>query len=94
MNKQGLLKSAFTLLFILLCSGWVYAQQPIRVACIGNSITYGSTGQHIYFKSMKEFLDNAWSGFVAEDDKITSYSLADPIDNYGGGLLVDINHAK
>lgn len=53
-------------------------------------------GQHIYYHSMKELLDNAWSGFVAEDDKITSYTMAHPIDkdNYGRGVLVEINHAK
>jgi sialidase-1 len=32
-------------------------------------------GQHIYFQSMKSFLDFCWSGIVAEDDKISAYPL-------------------
>lgn len=52
-------------------------------------------GQHIYYRSMKDLLDNAWYGTVAEDDKITSYRMPNPLDNgnYGGGVLVDINNA-
>jgi sialidase-1 len=52
-------------------------------------------GQQIYYRSMKALLENAWYGTVAEDDKIISYSKVNPLDNdnYGGGILVDINHA-
>lgn len=32
-------------------------------------------GHHIYFQSMKKFMDNCWSGFVADDDKIVAYVL-------------------
>ncbi len=49
-------------------------------------------GQQVYYRSMKQLLDRAWSGFVAEDDKLTSYSMPDPIDsdNYGNGKLVAV----
>jgi lysophospholipase L1-like esterase/pimeloyl-ACP methyl ester carboxylesterase len=36
-------------------------------------------GQHIYFRSMKSFLDNCWSGIVAGDDKITAYQLPEKL---------------
>lgn len=32
-------------------------------------------GQHIYYQSMKAFLDFCWNGFVAEDDKVVAYNL-------------------
>ncbi|MDC1105768.1 SGNH/GDSL hydrolase family protein [Prolixibacteraceae bacterium] len=46
-------------------------------------------GQGVYANSMLQFLDKAWSSGVAEDDKITTYLLPDPIDpyNYEGGTL-------
>ena len=36
-------------------------------------------GHHIYFRSMKTFLDNCWSGFVAGDDKIAAYPLPEKL---------------
>lgn len=56
-------------------------------------------GQGIYAHSMLEFLDDAWSGYVAEDDKITNYTLPDKMDDacYENGVLIqakDIKPAK
>ena len=46
-------------------------------------------GQGIYSHSMLAFLDKAWSGGVAEDDKITMYQLPEAldVDNYNSGVL-------
>ena len=53
-------------------------------------------GQKIYFHSMKIFLENAWSGTVAEDDKIEAYPQPKPIDdsNYDNGKLILAKNAK
>jgi lysophospholipase L1-like esterase len=53
-------------------------------------------GQEVYFRSMKAFLEKAWSGTVAEDDKIVVYTQPDPIDaaNYDNGKLVLAENAK
>jgi len=53
-------------------------------------------GQGIYARSMIAFLDKAWTGYVAEDDKMTMYTQPDPfdVDNYGGGRLVLAKEAK
>ncbi|WP_202927941.1 sialate O-acetylesterase [Cyclobacterium roseum] len=53
-------------------------------------------GQGVYFRSMKTFLENAWAGTVAEDDKIESYILPEPIDaaNYDKGVLVETKKAR
>lgn len=53
-------------------------------------------GQGIYAKSMLAFLDRAWPGNAAEDDKITLYQMPDPIDkdNYESGQLLPIESAK
>ncbi len=32
-------------------------------------------GHHVYFQSMKCFMDDCWSGFVADDDKVVAYNL-------------------
>ena len=47
-------------------------------------------GQHIYYQSMKSFLDECWSGFVAEDDKLTAYPLPEKLANdcYNHGVLI------
>jgi lysophospholipase L1-like esterase len=47
-------------------------------------------GQDVYFRSMKTFLEKAWSGIVAEDDKMETFSLPEPIDNanYDNGKLI------
>ena len=46
-------------------------------------------GQHVYSRSMKIFLENCWSGFVAEDDKITAYPLPEKLtDCYDRGKLI------
>ena len=52
-------------------------------------------GQGVYFRSIKTFLEHAWKGTIAEDDKIEPYLLPEPIDpaNYGKGALIDINKA-
>lgn len=48
-------------------------------------------GQGVYARSMIGFLNKAWSGFVAEDDKITDYSLPQKLDGacYDRGRLVE-----
>jgi len=47
-------------------------------------------GQHIYYQSMKSFLDECWSGFVAEDDKLTAYPLPEKLAEacYNHGVLI------
>lgn len=51
-------------------------------------------GQGIYFHSMKIFLDNAWSGFVAEDDKQVVYEMPEELKNgnYQNGELLPVKH--
>ncbi len=53
-------------------------------------------GQHIYARSMLSFLNDAYSGFVAEDDKIESYPLPEPLDkfNYDNGALFDASQIE
>lgn len=53
-------------------------------------------GQKIYFNSMKTLLENAWYGFVAEDDKITSHLLPRKLDEaaYDNGRYLSINTVK
>lgn len=41
MNR--IIRLSLTLCFLLICSSLVHAQKKIRVACVGNSITYGYT---------------------------------------------------
>ena len=47
-------------------------------------------GQHVYYQSMKSFLDFCWSGFVADDDKLTAYPLPGKLAEgcYNKGKLV------
>ena len=47
-------------------------------------------GQHIYYQSIRSLLDRCWSGFVADDDKITAYPLPEKLDKacYDCGVLV------
>jgi lysophospholipase L1-like esterase len=53
-------------------------------------------GQEVYFRSMKVFLEKAWSGTVAGDDKIEVYPLPEPMDhaNYGNGKLILADQAE
>lgn len=53
-------------------------------------------GQHIYYQSMKSFLDHCWSGFVAEDDKLTAYPLPEKLAGacYDHGVLIPAVQAK
>jgi lysophospholipase L1-like esterase/pimeloyl-ACP methyl ester carboxylesterase len=56
-------------------------------------------GHHIYFQSMKTFMDFCWSGFVADDDKISAYMLPGKLaeGSYNNGKLikaVDVKPAK
>jgi hypothetical protein len=53
-------------------------------------------GQAVYYRSMKAFLEKAWSGSVADDDKIEAYPLPEPIDdlNYDNGKLILAEQAK
>ncbi len=53
-------------------------------------------GQEVYFRSLKAFLEKAWAGTVAEDDKIETYQQRDPIDhaNYDNGKLILAENAK
>jgi lysophospholipase L1-like esterase/pimeloyl-ACP methyl ester carboxylesterase len=47
-------------------------------------------GQHIYYQSMKSFLDVCWNGFVADDDKLTAYPLPAKLAEacYNHGVLI------
>ncbi len=47
-------------------------------------------GQGVYAHSMIAFLDDAWSGLVADDDKVTDYSLPPALDPtcYDNGVLI------
>jgi len=47
-------------------------------------------GQHIYYQSMKSFLDECWSGFVPDDDKLTAYPLPAKLQEacYNRGVLI------
>lgn len=53
-------------------------------------------GQEIYFESMKTFLDNAYYGFVADDDKVVNYEMPEAIDPfaYDRGTFISIEKAK
>ncbi len=53
-------------------------------------------GQHIYFQSMKSFLENCWSGFVADDDKVTAYKLPEKLADacYDKGVLIPAVQVK
>jgi lysophospholipase L1-like esterase/pimeloyl-ACP methyl ester carboxylesterase len=53
-------------------------------------------GQGIYAHSMLEFLDNAWSGFVAEDDKIEVYQPLPKLVEacYDNGVLIPAKEIK
>ena len=53
-------------------------------------------GQGVYANSMIHFLSNAFSGHLDPDDKISSYTLPEKLDNhaYDNGYLLDINGAK
>jgi sialidase-1 len=53
-------------------------------------------GQHIYFQSMKLFLENCWSGFVADDDKVTAYKLPEKLAEacYSKGVLIPAVQVK
>jgi sialidase-1 len=47
-------------------------------------------GQHIYYQSMKSFLDECWSSFVAEDDKLIAYPIPAKLAEacYNRGVLI------
>ena len=53
-------------------------------------------GQGIYANSMIAFLEEAWVKPIAEDDKIKSYALPEPIDvlNYDNGALTPISAVR
>lgn len=53
-------------------------------------------GQHIYYQSMKTFLEACWSGLVADDDKLTAYPLPTKLNNasYNKGILIPAVNAK
>ncbi len=53
-------------------------------------------GQGVYAYSMITFLNNVWSGFVAEDDKSTDYSMPSKIDDdcYDNGILIPAVEVK
>jgi len=53
-------------------------------------------GQHIYYQSMKSFLDYCWNGFVAEDDKLINYPLPEKLDKacYDNGILIPATQVK
>lgn len=47
-------------------------------------------GQGVYARSMISFLENAWGGFVADDDKILDYAMPNKLDDacYDNGELI------
>jgi sialidase-1 len=53
-------------------------------------------GHHIYYQSMKSFLDFSWSGFVAGDDKIAAYPLPEKLAAgcYDRGKLIPAVQVK
>ena len=53
-------------------------------------------GQHIYYQSMKTFLETCWSGFVADDDKLTAYPLPAKLNeaSYTKGILIPVVNSK
>jgi len=53
-------------------------------------------GQHIYYQSMKSFLEICWSNFVADDDKLTAYPLPEKLDQacYNRGVLIPAVQVK
>jgi len=53
-------------------------------------------GHHIYFQSMKKFMDNSWSGFVADDDKIVAYQLPGKLMEgcYNKGKLIPATEVR
>lgn len=53
-------------------------------------------GQRVYYQSMKAFLESCWSGFVADDDKLTAYPLPAKLNNasYDKGILIPAVNAK
>lgn len=53
-------------------------------------------GQGIYAKSMLQFLDHTYAGFVADDDKISNYVLPKKVDPfcYDNGKLINIASVK
>lgn len=53
-------------------------------------------GQHIYYQSMKSFLDECWISFVADDDKLTTYQLPAKLNesSYNKGILIPAVEAK
>lgn len=52
-------------------------------------------GQQVYFHSIKLLLEKAWSGGVADDDKMESIPLPESLDpsNYDNGILVATDQA-
>jgi len=53
-------------------------------------------GQHVYYQSMKALLESCWSGFVADDDKLTTYPLPAKLNNasYCNGILIPAVNTK
>ncbi len=53
-------------------------------------------GQGVYSHSMLNFLEDAWSGFVADDDKITTYQMPQKLDAacYDNGVLIEAVNIK
>ena len=53
-------------------------------------------GQHIYYQSMRTFLETCWSGFAADDDKLTAYPLRAKLNeaSYDKGILIPAVEAK
>ncbi|NPA37530.1 MAG: prolyl oligopeptidase family serine peptidase [Chlorobi bacterium] len=52
-------------------------------------------GQGVYARSMLSFLNDAYSGFVAEDDKIENYEMPSAMDKYcyDNGVLIEAKEA-
>lgn len=53
-------------------------------------------GQQVYFRSMKAFLDQCWSGHLDSDDKITAHQMPETLDQscYDNGHLIPSSETK
>jgi lysophospholipase L1-like esterase len=53
-------------------------------------------GHHIYFRSMKKFMDNCWRGIVTDEDKIVDYKLPGKLMEgcYDKGKLIPATEVK
>ncbi len=53
-------------------------------------------GQGVYARSMISFMEDAWNGYVADDDKVLDYILPQKLDQvcYDNGILIPAKEVK